>query len=56
MNDSIIFPVLAILGALPILLKAIAALIPGDKDDKILGPVISILEKGQSVLAPKAQK
>jgi hypothetical protein len=51
--SNILINVLAILGGLPIVLKAIAALIPGDKDDKILGPVVSILEKGQSLLAPK---
>jgi hypothetical protein len=51
--SNILINVLAILGGLPIVLKAVAALIPGDKDDKFLGPVISVLEKGQSLLAPK---
>ena len=45
--------VLAAVGGLVVFLKALSVIIPGDKDDKILGPVISVLEKTSGVFAVK---
>lgn len=49
---NILVSILALLGGLPVVLKAIAALIPGDRDDKILGPVIATLDSARNLLSP----
>jgi hypothetical protein len=50
---AITLAILAILGGLPIVLKALAAVIPGDKDDAVIGKIISGIEWLRNVLNPK---
>jgi hypothetical protein len=47
---------LALLGGLQVVLKALIVIIPGDKDDKILGPVIAFLEKAGGFLSVKPKQ
>ena len=51
--SEIIVAVLAFIGGLQVTLKALTKVIPGDKDDKILGPVIKFLESVGGLLSVK---